>query len=170
MSVPRISDISASGICSYLIDEVGSLERVSLVRQIFRGDFCGETVTVFPECSESVLIGLTDHFDGCSSPDWKIEEILLELGNIIVGACMGKIAELLNTMFSYNVPQLVLKKTPIDQLCSHDHGGERRVLVIENVLSIEGKETRIYLFIIVGKEALDWLYKTLDRSLESLYI
>jgi chemotaxis protein CheY-P-specific phosphatase CheC len=36
MRVPRICDISASGVRDYLINEIGLMERVNVVRQIFR--------------------------------------------------------------------------------------------------------------------------------------
>ena len=172
MSVPKILDISASKIRSYLIDEIGLIEKVSMVRQMFRGDFCGETVMVFPEWSDSILISLAASFSDHSSLDCKImqEEMLLELGNIIFGACMGKIAELLDTILSYSVPQIILKRTPISQLSARNFGEERRVLVIENVLSIDEKKAKFYLFIMVNSKSLSWLYQTLDKSLGSFSV
>lgn len=172
MSAPKILDISPNNILCYLTDEIGITEKVSMVRQIFRGDFCGEAIMIFPEWPESILINLADSFSDHSSLNCEImqEEMLLELGNIILGACMGKIAELLDTMLSFSVPQIILKRSTISQLHSRNFGEERHILVIENVLSIDEKKIKFYLFIIVNSKSLSWLYQTLDKSLESLSV
>lgn len=170
MSAPKILDISPENIISYLTDEIGISEMVSMVRQTFRGEFSGEAIMVFPEWPESILCSLAASFSDHSSLDCEIvqEEMLLELGNIIFGACMGKIAELLDTKLSFSVPQIILKRATISQLHSRNFGEERSILVIENVLRIDEEKVKFYLFIIINSKTLSWLYQTLDKSLESL--
>jgi chemotaxis protein CheC len=129
-------------------------------------------VVVFPEWSDSIQATLTANFSDQYLPDLEImqEEILLELGNITVGACIGKIAELLNTVLSYSVPQIVLKKASISQLCSRnlETGREEPILIIDNVLSIDDQKFKFYLFIILNSNSLSWLYQVLDKESESL--
>lgn len=170
MNVPKIYDLTSHGIIDYLVKQIGVAEKINLVRQTFRGDFYGETMLVFPDQSAEILVNLLINIEEESLINSKLkrEEVLIEIGNIFVGACMGKIAELLNTLLSYNIPQVILTSTPINRLNIQKLSQEDHILVIENALRIKDKKINIYLFIIINGESLKWLYKTLDNSLESL--
>ena len=171
MNVPKICSLSCQGIYDYLVKKIGTSEKISLVKQIFRGNFSGETILVFPDQSASILTNLLINMEKGSllNSDVRLEEVLIEVGNIFIGACMGKIAELLNTILSYNIPRIILKSSPIDKLNIQNFGHNDHILVIENSLNIEDKKFNMYLFIIINGESLKWLFQTLDKSLESLY-
>lgn len=171
MSVPKIHSINRNEICDYLIKQIGSGEqKVSMIKQVFRSDFMGETVLVFPEQSGTILTNLLINIDEHTSDknEYMLDEVLIEVGNIIIGACMGKIAELLNTVLTYNIPQIVLKNTPISRLNVQSLVHDSHILVIENSLRVEDKHLDAYLFIIINEGSLSWLYNTLDESLEAL--
>jgi len=168
--VPKICEFNLSGVNNYLVEQIGLNEKISLVRQMFRGDFWGETIIVFPDQVSSLMskLVLNIYKDSSLQSDLANEEVLIEISNIIIGACLGKIAELLNTTLSYNMPQVILKSCPIDHLNAQKIGNDNHILIIKNSMSIEDKSLSLYLFIIVNEESLSWLYQTLDRSLDSL--
>lgn len=172
MSVPQIYDFSCKDISDYLIKHIDPCEKISMVRQIFRGDFRGETILVFPDQSGTILTKLLVSLNEDLVGSIKVaqEEIFIEISNIIIGACMEKISALLNSMLSYNMPQIILQSTPINQISKQKFGKNGRILVIENSLTVEDKHLKLFLFIIISEESLTWLYQTLDKSLESLYI
>ena len=170
MRVPKICEFNLSGVNNYLVEQIGLNEKISLVRQIFRGDFWGETIIAFPDQVSSLMskLVLNIYKDSSLQSDLAQEEVLIEISNIIIGACLGKIAELLNTTLSYNMPRVILKSSPIDHLNAQKIGNDNHILIIKNSMSIEDKSLSLYLFIIINEESLNWLYQTLDRSLDSL--
>jgi len=171
LNVPKVCELTINGMSEYLVEQIGASEKINLVKQIFRGDFFGETILVFPDKSASMLTNLLINLgdESLLNNEYKLEESLIEFGNIFIGACMGKIAELLNTTLSYNLPQVILKNSPINKLNIQNLSQNEKILVIKNALIVEEKQINVYLFIIINGDSLKWLYKTLDKNLECLF-
>jgi chemotaxis protein CheC len=112
LNPPQIKVLQAFDLPLYLNNEIKDYERVSVVEQNFWGKFKGNAFLVFPAGTGRRMISLFNSenkfFD--SEPSHELEkETFLEIGNILIGACIGKIAELLGDVTTYSPPRVVVE-------------------------------------------------------------
>ena len=119
LSVPDVRIAQASQLYSYFTEMTKGHERVSIVEQKFWGKFSGYALLIFPSGADSELITILTCEDPELFRDEPIDELakgtLMEVGNIVVGACVGKIAEILNDVMAYSPPVVLLDRH------SHQH-------------------------------------------------
>lgn len=146
LSVPDIKQISVSQISSTLASELKEFNRnVSVVQQEFWGDLSGSAVLFFPAETENELVSLMGNnelsvdFDEISTS--LAQETLMELGNILNGACTGRIASLLNTSISYSPPFAMINEPLDDAIEELEFHESDQVLVLQTSF---GFEDRIY--------------------------
>jgi len=142
-------------------------QNVSVVCQEFWGDFSGSAVLFFPAEIDNQLISIM----GSSDMDVEFDEIstslaqetLLELGNILIGACSGKIAELLETRISYSPPFAMVDEplgTALDKLELDD---SNHILSLKTDFTFEGRELSGLMLIAGQKSSFAWVKKALER-------
>ena len=99
LSVPFIKIMQATELPDYFKDHVREYKNISLVEQKFWGKFKGDALLVFSAGAGRELVSMLqqDDKDGFESHPVDIleRETLMEVGNILIGACVGKLAELL---------------------------------------------------------------------------
>ncbi|MEW6613429.1 MAG: hypothetical protein AB1409_11880, partial [Pseudomonadota bacterium] len=86
LSVPRIRLVTATEVLDAVLEMVGSDTVVSAARQAFYNHLRGEAVVIFGQagCRDlAVLMGYDEQLDANSE-----QELLLEVSNVLVGACM----------------------------------------------------------------------------------
>ena len=98
------------------IDEVSeSLERmirtdVASVHQIFNGPVSGDALLILDQVGASMLKELLTNEPALPlSIDASAREVLTEVGNILLNACLGTFGNLLKVQVSFSVPQLSLE-------------------------------------------------------------
>lgn len=142
--------------------------QVTAVSQIFSGSVSGNAMMLLDESAASVICKLLlEDVAGFSdwAGDWPEEsrEVITELGNILLNACLGTFGNLLKVHVSFSVPSLqinavdsVLKSTVVagDAL---SHG-----LLIQTRFHLRDANIFGYLVIILGVTSLDRLVAGLD--------
>jgi len=109
LSVPAIEIIRSQDLTSALRRLIPA-KKISAVRQGFythitNPKFCGESLTIFSNTSFDGLAQLLE-FDEEMTPLFE-QEILLEISNIINGACLSGIAEQISERF-FNTPPSII--------------------------------------------------------------
>jgi chemotaxis protein CheC len=146
-------------------------ERVTAVSQVFSGIVSGNALMVLDQSAAAILCELlldTSPESGDWSGEWPEEhrEVITELGNILLNACLGTFGNLLKVQVSFSVPLLhidavdtILRSTSVagDNL---SHG-----LMIHTRFHLRDKNVTGYLVIILGVTSLDRLVSGLDRWL-----
>jgi chemotaxis protein CheC len=80
---------------------------LTTVHQLFSGPLTGDAMLMLRSDDASRLIGLlTDQPDLSSDLDASGREVLVEVGNILLNACMGMFGNILQMHFTFAVPQL----------------------------------------------------------------
>jgi chemotaxis protein CheC len=104
-----------------LIDHLSG-GRVTAITQDFSGDFDGKALLFFPQQSSMNLVRtlLKDDVPLNMLSDLE-KEALLEVGNIILNACFGTVANILSVSIESSLPQLI-------------HGRSEDLLGTENTL------------------------------------
>ena len=169
LSVPRVQMVHSQELIYVLADSISENEEVTLINQNFRGDFFGEAVLALPKKASQTLADILDKNCGFR-PEMEMDklemEALLELGNVVVGACLGKFAELLNTTISFSPPRIFLDNVSLDRFKTNTTLSDRMVLVIHTNFTLENKEVSGCLLIFLDQNCLEWLFSAVDSFIK----
>jgi chemotaxis protein CheC len=107
LSVPFVDFLTPSQAIARLDEETGGADSVA-VRQHFEGRFYGDILLIFPEKRS---LDLVRHMLGDDVPLEQLTELeqeaLLEVGNIILNACLGSLANQLELPVEGSLPAYV---------------------------------------------------------------
>jgi chemotaxis protein CheC len=169
LSPPLIKVLQAFDLPSYLNNEIKDYDKVSVVEQNFWGKFKGNAFLVFPSGTGKRMISLFNSENKFfeTEPTHELEkETFLEIGNILIGACIGKIAELLGDVTTYSPPRVVvengLRGVVYDNLSDPDN----LAIVLKTVFEFNEKNVSGYMFILTKQESFAWLKTALYKFLE----
>ena len=106
LSVPFVDVLSIHDVIQRL--QAQALDAIAVVKQQFAGVFWGEALLLFPEAQslELVRILLQDMVPLERMADME-QEAFMEIGNIILNACLGSLANLLSSEISSSLPTLM---------------------------------------------------------------
>jgi chemotaxis protein CheC len=171
ISVPSVRVVQPHEIADMLAQsEVGQAE-VTLIQQSFRGEFNGEAVLALPGRGGHALsrmLKIDCGFSPDMEPDKLHMEVLLEIGNILIGACLGKFAEILNILLSFNPPQIFQDSIQLDRLKQAVSFPDYGALLILTRFQLQKDEVTGYMFIFINSDFLETLFQAVDRFLEDL--
>lgn len=175
LSVPEIQLIDFNELPDYLKGSIPQNQINSVAGQKFWGDFNGSGLLFLPSGSERILskflniprLDQSDADDSRAFDDNIKSGLLLEISNILIGACVGKISDLLDTMVSYTPPELLsLEKTDYTFLLKH-FDTDQRAIVMKTLFQFEQQNIDGLLLIMTNDQSIDWLKKALHAFLKS---
>ena len=104
LSVPLVHFLTPTQAVERLEQETGNGESVA-VRQTFRGRFSGDILLIFPERRSLHLVrGMLGNDMPVDQLSELEREALLEVGNIILNACLGSLANQLGLAMESSLP------------------------------------------------------------------
>jgi len=168
LSVPFIKPLHASDLPPYINSEIKDYDKISLVEQNFWGKFKGSAFLVFPADSGKKILSLLDgsegHFE--SDPIYELEkETFREVGNILIGACIGKIAELLGDVITYSPPRVVVERNQRGVIAECLFVPDSYAIVLRTMFHFNDQNVSGYLFIVTSQESFGWLKTALNNFL-----
>lgn len=165
LSIPRILIVPPAQVPVTLAKTVDE-NIVSAVRQAFFGGMRGEALVIFGQrkCND-----LADLMGYESDPDHAEEiELLLDLSNILVGACLGGIAEQLQLAIGFSAPSLMADALPLARLLQDNPVPWTAALLVEVDFSLEKRSFACNLVILMPEDEIKALMLAVDRFLEAL--
>jgi chemotaxis protein CheC len=171
LSVPSVRIVRPHQILEALSSSVAGREEVTLIEQTFRGAFNGEAVLALPgEASHTLarMLAADCGFSPDMEPDKLHLEAMLELGNIVIGACLGKFAEILESNISFNPPQVFLDSVRLDRMRRLIPLPDQGALLVLTHFRLAREEVTGYMFIFIGSDGLEALFRAVDRFLDEL--
>jgi chemotaxis protein CheC len=169
LSVPYIKLLRSSDLPPYINAEIKDYDKISVVEQNFWGKFKGSAYLVFPADSGKKILSMLDGTDGYfeSDPIYELEkETFREVGNILIGACIGKIAELLGDITTYSPPRVVVERNQRGIIADNLFVTDGLAIVLRTMFEFNDKNVSGYLFIITSEESFAWLKTALHNFLE----
>jgi chemotaxis protein CheC len=169
LSVPQITLLQAFDLPEYMNREIKDTDKVSVVEQNFWGKFKGNAFLVFPPGTGKNIIYLFDGMDKSFESDTAHEmekETFLEIGNILIGACVGKIAELLGDVTTYSPPRVVIETSLRGIVYDNLSDPDNLAIVLRTVFEFKEKNINGYMFIFTKQESFAWLKTALHKFLE----
>ncbi|HJV65245.1 MAG TPA: hypothetical protein VJ550_05905 [Geomonas sp.] len=163
LSVPCVQLFKGAQLVSYLQQFVGPFPEISIVEESFYGKMEGSAFLVFPADAGGQLVPLFGDeetlYEGEAREDVE-RDALLTTGGILIGACVGKLAELLGDQVSYSPAKLVARtqeKTIPAGLC--DPGSI--AIVLKTDFSFREESVQGFLFLVTSQQSIGWLKQAL---------
>jgi chemotaxis protein CheC len=170
LSVPQIALVKALELPAYLKTEVNSGERISIIEQNFWGEFKGSAFLVFQSGAGKELIALLGSDVDPSFESEAVEvlerETLMEVGNILIGACVGKVAELLQDVVTYSPPRVIVENNPNDAIPASLFDPSYTAIVLKTLFCFNEKDVNGLLFLVTSQESIGWLKQALCAFME----
>jgi len=171
LNVPMVEVLKAEDLLQRIKEETKVYETISIIEQNFWGKYTGSALLAFPSTASKGLVSLFDEDDDSPENSPVLEkETLLEVGNILIGACVGKVAELLDDIVSFSQPRLI-PRVIIDNFSSDtvtqklDDPGKYAVLM-KTVFHLEDKDISGFLFLVSNQKSMEWLKTALHNFMD----
>lgn len=157
IKVPRVSVLSMGELRRELAD--WQAHEVAAVQQSFSGPVSGNAMLVFDyERAVALVSMLTDLRPPTNRLDAADREVLTEVGNILLNACLGTFGNLLQMHIRFRVPYLRVEALD-DMLESLVIGTEelRFVVLVSTTFHLQDSEVSGHLLIVLGVSSLERL-------------
>lgn len=132
---------------------------IASIHQVFGGPVAGDALLLLNHDGAVQLTDLlTDESVPSSRLDESAREVLTEVGNILLNACLGMFGNLLDVHVSFSVPRLHLET--LDELLAslNTGGGEPQyALVVYTAFQIRDSAVRGFLVMVLSVTSLDRL-------------
>lgn len=169
LTVPHIDILLFDGVLPLISKDIANANDMGMVKQFFSGKFSGSSVLVFPHGEGKKLLRLFDENIGSSTSTFDVDilekETLIEISNIIMGACISKIAELLKDVVSYSPPRYYAQAQIHGALEEAFSGKESFAIFFKTTFHFMEFDASGFLFLISDQSTLEWLKKAIDEYL-----
>lgn len=165
LSVPRISIQEVGSIGQAISALVGDEKLITVVRQSFYGSLKGEAFVIYDQagCKDlGELLGYEEELDGTAE-----REVLLDVGNVLVGACLGGVAELLQANLSYSAPSVMAEQVPVNRLIDPSKMSWKYALLVEINFTLQQHEFMSHVTFLMPEASVVSMGEALDRFMES---
>ena len=164
MPIPAVNLLERSEL-SMALSSVQGTHSVSAVCQGFTGSkIAGEALLIFNDANFTDMAELT-HFEGEITEQIELE-LLMDISNILIGACLKGLAEQLDINFSQGQPFLLGQHINIDELLGRNPSGWQRLLTIELPYKLEGRLVNCDLLLLFTNDSLAVLRDKVAYMLE----
>ncbi len=171
LSVPNVEFIDYSDLSTHLrtIDD----HKPSVIMQQFNGDFSGNALLLFPESSGMSLVRamLRDTVSDDQISDLE-EEALMEIGNIILNACFGQLADLLSTRLDGEVPSYLRESVDgvLEKTSQSNKSKEiTQVMLLQVDFSLSQSETKGFVVFIMDVASMEAFKVKVEAYLKKLF-
>ena len=162
LEVPEVSIHPISSLASTL--RGATTEDIATVHQIFFGPVAGEALLILNHSAAGILKQLlTDEAPLPLAVDASAREVLTEVGNILLNACLGTFGNLLKVQVSFSVPRLNLDTlTGVLESLVIEREGLRYALVVHAGFRLRDAQVRGVLVIVLSVASLDKLIRAVE--------
>jgi len=137
---------------------------VASIHQVFGGPVAGDALLLLNyEGAVQLTDLLTDEHKSSAFLDESAREVLTEVGNILLNACLGMFGNLLNVHVTFSVPRLHLET--LDELLASITTGKSEMhyaLVVYTAFQIRDSSVKGFLVIVLSVASLDRLIQEVD--------
>jgi chemotaxis protein CheC len=138
---------------------------IATVHQIFSGPVNGDALLVLDQHSAAILKELlTDEPALPLEIDRSAREVVTEIGNIVLNACLGTFGNLLKVQVSFSVPHLTLDTLEsVVGSVAIERQGLRYALIIHSSFRLRNSSLTGYLVIVLGVASIERIIQALEH-------
>jgi chemotaxis protein CheC len=163
LNPPEVSIVPTSELPAALANFIPG--EVASIHQVFGGPVAGDALLLL---NHEGAVRLTDLLTADGQPpsgrlDESAREVLTEVGNILLNACLGMFGNLLDVRVSFSVPRLHIETLDelLASLTSGD-GGPRYALVVYTAFGVRDSSVKGFLVMILSVASLDRLIQEVE--------
>ena len=152
MPIPNVNRIEATEL-HMALSQVADDDTVSAVCQGFIGSgIAGEAMLIFNESSYKDIAELLNYQQEI---DASAElELLMDIANVLIGACLTGIADQLSMSFCESHPVVLERHVKVHDLIDRNHVNWHRTLTIEIACGIEDRDINCDLLLLFTEDSL----------------
>ncbi|AWL11046.1 Protein CcdB [Saliniradius amylolyticus] len=165
LPVPNVNVIAASEL-RMAVAEIQDRAYVSATSQGFVSEGVGgEALVIFDDADFSRILKLLRYPENDESEGLELEA-LMDVSNILIGACVNALSEQLGIVFSRNHPSLLGRHCNLDQLLTRNVSRWNEIVAIEIGYTIQSQNIHFDLLLLFPRHAIDGMvsYLTGDRQ------
>ena len=144
----------------------GTVEgEIATVHQLFTGPVAGDALMILDHRSAGILKQLlTDEPALPLAVDASAREVVTEIGNILLNACLGTFGNLLKVQVSFSVPRLDLDTLDgVLQSLIIEQQELQYALVVRAAFSLRDSHVSGFMVIVLGVASLDRLIRAVEE-------
>lgn len=172
LSVPKIAVLATEDIPRFVQGEIEDPAAFSMVEQFFLGRFNGTSFLLLPENEGKKLVELFDDNPEPEASEGYLDALerdtIVEIGNIIIGACVGKIAEMLKDVVTYQPPRYFSGPVGTELIERQLRASGSLALVFKTIFHFDKQDVCGLLFLVTGENSAGWLKGAVDELLGGL--
>lgn len=161
LSIPRIELIEPAQLSGAIAALVGTAGPVIAVRQAFSSRIRGEALAIYPVAGCDGLADLVGY------PGVDGDELLLEISNVLIGACVGAVAAQFALDLSFSPPS-ILGRSSISELVDARRLPWDRALIAEVNFKLTDRAFACHLLTFWPDASLGVLMRAVDEFLATL--
>ena len=163
LEVPHVAMCPIEEMADHLRPLVGN--ELATVHQIFSGPVGGDALLVLDQNSASILKELLTNEPALPlTIDRSAREVVTEIGNILLNACLGTFGNLLKVQVSFSVPHLTLETLEgVVSSIAVDREGLQYALIVHSSFRLRNSSLTGYLVIVLGVASMERLIAALER-------
>jgi chemotaxis protein CheC len=162
LDVPQVSIHPIAG----LVETLGRFvdQDIASVHQIFSGPVAGDALLILDYAAAGILKELLTDEPSLPLPvDASAREVLTEVGNILLNACLGTFGNILDVQVSFSIPHLNLDTLQgVLRSLLVKREGMRYALVVHAGFRLRDAEVTGFLVIVLSVASLDRLIKAVE--------
>ncbi len=162
LSVPRVEFVSHENLSIYIDQK----KKIAGVSQFLEGNFCADSILIFPEEHSLEIIGLMLGEEISREMLTELQpEAFAEIGNIVLNACIGAIAQMFQITFHVTLPKFQVGTfADIVDRSHHDH----RLLLVKIDMTLRNNDVTGFLAFVLGSDSMEQLQLELKKLLGTL--
>lgn len=164
LSVPEIDFLTAD----QLINILGHDKLLCSVSQKVSGALEAQSIVLFPDTDSLEIVRklLGDQISDAGIAELQ-NEAMTEIGNIVLNACLGSLADAFSGTFNIELPEFE-RATPETLLDSKELSGDSFILFIRIELNLSESKITGYLAFLIGGDSFSKLQHSLRNTLSTL--
>lgn len=162
LSVPRIQLVEPADLHRALIALCGADTPVTATRQAFSSCIRGEALVFYTSESCDTLAELVGY------PDASRDELLLDITNVLVGACVGGLAAQFSLDLALSAPSLLGRSACAAQLLDDETMAWQAALLAEVNFRVEARTFQCHLLTFWPDASMTVLVKAVDDLLATV--
>ena len=170
LAVPSLDLTDRRSVASLLDGGTWAEHEVEAVRQPFFGAFTGESLMLFDgqvHAQLATMLGYT--VDTAVQPTAEQRhEVLLDLANVVIGACVNGVAEPLGEVVSFAPPTRLGSRDDLRSFLTRDAAAWHQGLVVNVDFKLEGRAFKSRVLAFLPEHSLRRIDGSLTRLLDDL--
>lgn len=173
LDTPNVQIIDSPKLHNYIHEQTNIHEKCNIVEQHFYGEVKGVSLLIFSQGAGHELLS---YFHKDKKPNIQTDrleeldqEALIEIGNILIGACMSKLYELLQIHINYLPPRIIVARNFKQFFSDKSFNENKHSITLKTNFKFEDKNISGNLFIITNNESFHNLKKGLENFWKSIH-